>query len=71
MTVQFKVSVIWPTYSRLQERDRTTRTLFKLRELELDTDPSWVMGVIHPLAVKIFCWVEARMEVRCEVEFFI
>ena len=71
MTVQFKVSVIWPTDSRLQERDGTIRTISRLRELELDIDPSWVTGVIPPLAVKIFYWVEGRMEVRCEVEFFI
>ena len=71
MTVQFKVSVICPTDKRLHESEGTTRTVSRLRELELDTDPSWVMGAIPPLTVKIFCWVEGRMEVRCEVEFFI
>ena len=54
MTVQFKVSVICPTNKRLHESDGTTRTVSRLRELELDTDLSWVTGAIPPLAVKIF-----------------
>ena len=62
---------MWPTDSRLQEIDGTTRTVSRVRELELDIDPSWVTGVIPPLAVKIFYWVEGWIEVRCEVKFVI
>ena len=43
----------------------------RLRELELDTDPSWVTGAITPLVVKIFCWIDGQIEVRWWVEFVI
>ena len=41
--------------------DGIIRTISKLRELELDTDPLWVTGAIPQLEIKIFYWIDGQI----------